>query len=107
MHGCSEAHTPIRVDGIYSHVLYRPWLCRYSDLEESCPGFMKHQDIDRRQASSLSAESFVREYEAQNKPVIINGLVSHWPALRKWSPAYLSRACGSRLFRATSATAPR
>lgn len=66
-----------------------------------------YKDIDRRHASSLSTEAFVREYEGQNKPVIVNSLVSDWPALQKWSPAYLSRACGSRLFRATSATATR
>ena len=105
MRGATIDHVPITMSGVYCNTLYRPWLCRYSDLDESCPGFSTHNDIDRRSAHSLSPSLFVSEYESKNIPVIITDLVSDWGALRRWSPEYLSKCCGNRLFRATSATA--
>jgi hypothetical protein len=99
-------HVPLEVEGIYSHYLYRPWLCRFSDLDEACPGFSRHNDIARIHTNDLSVDKFVSQYEKVNTPVIIAGLVEDWEALTKWTPEYLSQVCGNRLFRATSATAP-
>lgn len=42
----------------------------------------------------LDAVKFLREYVAQNRPVIIEGLVGAWPASTKWDQTYLSEAAG-------------
>ncbi|GBG30499.1 Lysine-specific demethylase 8 [Hondaea fermentalgiana] len=44
----------------------------------------------------LDAVRFLREYVAQNRPVIIDGLVDEWPAAQRWDPAYLCGAAGSQ-----------
>jgi len=42
-------------------------------------------------------EQFTRDefqtYRANSRPVIISGLMKHWPA-RRWSPRYLQEVCG-------------
>jgi hypothetical protein len=38
--------------------------------------------------------SFVRNFVGPNKPLIIRGGAAHWPALSKWTRAYLQRAAG-------------
>ena len=39
--------------------------------------------------------TFYREYVSKNKPVIIEGAISHWPALTKWqSDEYLAQVAG-------------
>jgi hypothetical protein len=81
-------------------------MCRACDFEYACPGFYKNDDIPRRKASELSVEDFVKEFELPNRPLLISGAISDWPASKKWNPEYLSRTCGQRTFRATSATAP-
>eukprot|EP00887_Chlorella_sp_A99_P000675 scaffold5.g675.t1 len=40
---------------------------------------------------------FLREYVAPNKPAVITGAIDHWPALRKWSEAYLAEAAGDTI----------
>ena len=36
-----------------------------------------------------STETFLREYYARNTPVLMTGLMDGWPALTRWTPAYL------------------
>lgn len=48
--------------------------------------------IERR--SHLSLDAFVEEYRKKQKPVVIEGLMDDWPALRKWSFDYLVEKCG-------------
>lgn len=38
--------------------------------------------------------SFLRNFVAHNRPVLVKGGVSHWPALDKWSPEYLVQRLG-------------
>ncbi|XP_058842566.1 bifunctional peptidase and (3S)-lysyl hydroxylase JMJD7 isoform X1 [Acipenser ruthenus] len=40
---------------------------------------------------------FHRDWLCPNKPCIIRNAIRHWPALSKWSPAYLRAAVGSKL----------
>jgi ribosomal protein L16 Arg81 hydroxylase len=42
----------------------------------------------------LSALAFFQEFYHQNRPVIITGLMEHWPALQHWSPAYFKAHLG-------------
>jgi len=110
-------HEPLCVHGIFSNLLHRSWSCHTCDLSTACPGFHKHDDISRRHAKDLSREQFLEQFEGTNKPLIIAGAVDYWPALQRWTEAFLvqcSRAAGGDregeeegpTFRATSATAP-
>ena len=38
--------------------------------------------------------TFLRNFVAHNRPVLVRGGVSHWPALDKWSPQYLAQSLG-------------
>ena len=51
----------------------------------------QNSDIERR--ADLSSDEFLDRYYAANRPVIITGAMSGWPALAKWTPA-ISQAGG-------------
>jgi hypothetical protein len=38
--------------------------------------------------------TFLRDYVAANRPVIIENAIAHWPALRRWTHAYLASTLG-------------
>ncbi|KFW63763.1 Cytosolic phospholipase A2 beta, partial [Pygoscelis adeliae] len=40
---------------------------------------------------------FYREWVSPNKPCIIQNAISHWPALKKWTAAYLREVVGSKV----------
>ena len=51
--------------------------------------------VERR--SSLSLESFLRDYFLTGHPVIISDCMSHWPARTKWKDMeYLKKVAGDR-----------
>lgn len=51
--------------------------------------------VERR--SSLSLESFLRDYFLSGHPIIISDCMSHWPARTKWKDMeYLKRVAGDR-----------
>jgi hypothetical protein len=50
--------------------------------------------IERR--AGLSSDEFLDRYYAANRPVILTGEMSGWPALAKWTPDYLKQAVGSK-----------
>jgi len=107
-------HQPISVRGVFSNLLHRAWACHTCDLASACPGFYRHSDVDRRSHADCSVETFIAEYEKQNKPLVLTGAVDYWPALQRWGGAYLAaagelaKAASGKdpTFRATSATAP-
>lgn len=43
---------------------------------------------------SIEPRRFFEEFYAANRPVVLTGLVDHWPALEKWSLDYLDRVVG-------------
>jgi len=49
--------------------------------------------IERRRG--LSQEQFEREYRMQNRPVLLEGFVADWPAVRTWSFEHLAKRCAS------------
>jgi len=51
--------------------------------------------IERRM--DLSKEEFLDCYYATNRPVILVGEMTNWPALTRWTPEYLKQAIGSKL----------
>lgn len=51
-------------------------------------------DVPRVPAPSVAA--FESEFVRASRPVILQGAIDDWPALRKWSLAYFKRAFGDR-----------
>jgi histone arginine demethylase JMJD6 len=45
-------------------------------------------NVDR--VNNISVDEFQRKYSSQNLPVIISGVVDHWPARKKWSLEYFA-----------------
>jgi hypothetical protein len=45
--------------------------------------------------SPISSEQFLDEFYAPGNPVIIEGAISKWPALSRWTPDYLKKAVGA------------
>jgi hypothetical protein len=56
------------------------------------PGGLSVPRIDR-----IDPEVFFAEFYAANRPVVLTGLVDHWPALKKWSLEYLEGAFGGAM----------
>ncbi|BCL74694.1 aspartate beta-hydroxylase [Jeongeupia sp. HS-3] len=50
--------------------------------------------IERRH--QLGGEAFYREYYSTGRPVIITGMLEHWPAMRKWNLDYFAAEHGDR-----------
>ncbi|KAJ1414119.1 hypothetical protein B484DRAFT_297154, partial [Ochromonadaceae sp. CCMP2298] len=117
-------HQPLRVAGVYSNHLFRPWSCCNFDFAVACRGFFEHSDIDRVTAGALSEQQFVAQYEMRNRPVVITELTRassdtdtgsgtgsspgpfRCPALTQWTPEYLAAQCGpTHRLRATAANA--
>jgi flagellar motor protein MotB len=44
--------------------------------------------------SDPDAATFLREYVASNKPVLIKGAIDHWPAMQQWSRPVLQAKAG-------------
>ena len=54
-----------------------------SSFPEYC--FSIPETLERRNHCTLSVEEFRMSYESANRPVILEGLLSSWPAQSKWS----------------------
>ncbi len=50
-------------------------------------------EIERRVA--LGSDEFLDQYYSAGRPVILAGEMEDWPALSRWTPAYLKEAVGS------------
>lgn len=48
--------------------------------------------VERRER--LSRDEFFESYYCQNRPVLIDGMLDAWPALRKWGYDYFRARCG-------------
>lgn len=53
----------------------------------------KAPEIERRR--KLSLNEFVEEYRKKLKPVVVEGLMDEWPALKKWNWDYLAQKCAN------------
>lgn len=52
--------------------------------------------IERRIAADLPYQEFFRQYVTANRPVIIEGAVPQWRALRTWNPDFFKSNFGSK-----------
>ncbi|KAJ6824495.1 F-box protein [Iris pallida] len=86
----------ILVNNFYSDYLFQSWLCANLKMK---PEWLRRDNIPRRRG--LSMEEFVRCFEEPNKPVLLEGCIDSWPALRKWTCRdHLVRVCGDVKFTA-------
>ncbi|MGM0595011.1 MAG: cupin-like domain-containing protein [Pseudomonadota bacterium] len=46
---------------------------------------------------TLDSATFVREFKAPAKPVVLEGLTRDWPARQRWSAAYFRQVAGNRV----------
>ncbi|EKX49962.1 hypothetical protein GUITHDRAFT_67304 [Guillardia theta CCMP2712] len=86
-------HRPLTVKGLYSDLLFQPWLCATVGV---LPEWLEVSNIERR--DNLTLESFIDEYERRNRPVIVTDVVKHWPAFKKWNREYLLENFGEKEF---------
>jgi hypothetical protein len=70
----------------------REWLLE--TLERQRALSPRDAPIERR--AGLGSDEFLERYYAANRPVILTGEMSGWPALAKWTPEYLKHAVGSK-----------
>lgn len=71
--GSAAVRHPLTVQGFYSDLLYQPWYCATTELQDE---WLERETIPRRAAAGLTLAQFRAEYELPNRPVIITGLVS-------------------------------
>lgn len=84
---------PLQVRGLYSDVLYQSWHFAHTPLAAE---WLEHDSIPRRGASQLTLQKFQEDFEVPNRPVIITGEVTNWPAFRKWTRQHLGKAFAGR-----------
>ncbi len=65
-------------------------------LEETTHTRGSMVQLERRHAEDLPYDEFVNEYVIRNRPVIIEGAVSEWPALGAWTPEFFKERFGSK-----------
>ena len=73
-------HQPFPVEGIYSDLLNKSWLCATARFNRA---WMGPDTVPREHCDELSVEDFVRRYESANQPVVITGAMRDWPLYRE------------------------
>jgi hypothetical protein len=56
------------------------------------PEWLERDNIIRKRG--ISVEEFVASFEEVNKPVLLEGCIDNWDALRNWDRDYLVKLCG-------------
>ncbi|EME26338.1 uncharacterized protein Gasu_60130 [Galdieria sulphuraria] len=82
----------IRCDKVYSDVLYRTWCTVYFHFP-SYASWWKRDNIPRLHTKDLDVDTFIQQFEKQNMPLVIQGVVTQWPAYHKWNRSYFIQHC--------------
>ena len=53
-----------------------------------------HAELRVERRHRLRPEEFFRDYYRRNRPVVIEGLLEDWPALKRWTPAWMAERFG-------------
>lgn len=88
-HGASKA--TLHTVQVYSDVLYRSFFCAAAELNSR---WLERETIQRVSAQDLTSSDFVRRFEGQSCPVILEGCAQEWPAMQKWSKETLLERFG-------------
>jgi len=106
-----RSHTPLAIPGIYSDEYYRTHRCRSFAIPDAWldPNVTAMEDsLPSVSIDDITPESFMKDFEANNKPVIIKSAAKFTRALHQWKdPTYLQRHNSKgKSFRTTSGAAP-
>lgn len=85
----------IKVRNFYSDYLFQSWLCANLEMKSE---WLERDNIARRK--EISVEEFVLSFEEPNMPVLLEGFLDNWPALKKWDREYLLKVCDGVKFSA-------
>ncbi|XVE96224.1 hypothetical protein REPUB_Repub02eG0203300 [Reevesia pubescens] len=83
----------LRIRDFYSDYLFQSWLCANLEMK---PEWLERDNIIRKRG--ISVEDFVMNFEKPNKPVLLEGCMDNWGALRKWDRDYLVNLCSDVQF---------
>ncbi|KAK4272643.1 hypothetical protein QN277_021166 [Acacia crassicarpa] len=83
----------LKVRDFYSDYLFQSWLC--ANLEMKLEWLVRDNIVRKR---GISVEEFVKNFEEPNKPVLLEGCLDNWDALKKWDRDYLVQLCGDVKF---------
>ncbi|XP_054803393.1 arginine-specific demethylase JMJ22 [Prosopis cineraria] len=83
----------LKVKDFYSDYLFQSWLCANLEMK---PEWLVRDNIVRKKG--ISVEEFVKNFEETNKPVLLEGCLDNWDALKKWDSDYLVQLCGDVKF---------
>jgi hypothetical protein len=86
-------HRPLRVRGVFSDLLFKPWVCSHLEVPSQ---WLEASSIPRVDVSSLTVEEFEERFERPNVPVILTGWSTKWKAMESWTPHALTERFGSR-----------
>lgn len=90
----------VRIGGIHSDLLYRPFLNAHVDLQRYLPRAGRQSGAIKRYTDMTAAE-FASKHA--NEPFILTEPVKGWPAMQRWSLDNLQRHYGAVNFRAECA----
>ncbi|KAK6942492.1 F-box domain [Dillenia turbinata] len=79
----------LKVRDFYSDYLFQSWLCASLEMKHQ---WLERDNIPRRRG--ISVEEFILNFEEPNKPVLLEGCLDNWDALKKWDRDHLVQLCG-------------
>jgi ribosomal protein L16 Arg81 hydroxylase len=87
----AAAHPAVRAANTLAprHQELEALLAAYSSLHQQSP---ESGQVDRR--AQLTPAEFFEQYYFRHRPVVIEGLLSDWPALSRWSPESFAERFG-------------
>jgi hypothetical protein len=84
------SHKPILVQGVYSDLLFKHFVCANADISDS---WYKDVNLTQIDGNVMNPSDFFTNYEEKNIPVLIRGSVSKWPAMSQWTDSGLIKRC--------------
>lgn len=85
----SSGESVLKIRDFYSDYLFQSWLCANLEMKRE---WLERDNITR--VRGLSVEDFITNFEEPNKPVLLEGCLDDWGAVKKWSKEYLSDVAG-------------
>jgi ribosomal protein L16 Arg81 hydroxylase len=85
------------------------WMAqRLRKLESTLDALQRMRRLDSTNSQvvrcgGISAEQFLAEYYAANRPVVLTDLAARWPAMHAWTPDYLKHAVGDEIIEVMTA----
>jgi hypothetical protein len=103
--GMTEAQAQAELGAVRNDVYLRAgeWITqRLRKLESMLDILKRMRELDPANAdiprqAGLSRQDFLSEYYAANRPVLLTDITANWPAIRDWTPEYLSRTVGGEM----------